>query len=178
MSADQQQNDDQLDQDQQQQVNDQTGGDNDQGKPASRQERRDQAARERAAELETERDKLAGRVEALQRAEVERLAAQVLAQAEDLFAVGGVKLEDVLDDEGNVDPDAVAAMAAALVDQRPGLSVNAEIKRGYADWGHSRTKNNDLHAPGGTGAPSWSDAFGAAGRGGVAADRKRGGATG
>lgn len=142
------------------------GGDNDQDqdKPLSRQDRRDAQARERAAELETERDALAARLDARDRAEVARLAGEILAQGSDLLDLGGVSLDDLRDENGDINADEVAAMAAALVDQRPGLSVNAEIKRGHKDWGHTRTRDNDMYAPGGTGAPSWSAAFGAAGR--------------
>jgi hypothetical protein len=170
VSADQQQNDDQLDQDQQQGTDqDQAppaGGDQgtEADKPLSRQERRDEQARQRAQELEAERDKLAGRLAAAQTREVERIAAQVLAQPGDLLALGGVTLADLTDPETGelLDEEEILGMAAALVDQRPGLSVNAEIKRGHHDWGHSRTRDNDMYAPGGTGAPSWSDAFGGA----------------
>lgn len=135
-------------------------------KPENRQDRRDRQARERATELEAERDALAGRLAAAQTREVERIAGEILAQPGDLLELGKVDLADLLDDEGNVDPDEVAALAAALVETRPGLAAGAVIKGGYRDWGHTRSRDNDMYAPGGTGAPSWSDAFGAAGRGG------------
>lgn len=156
MSADQQQNDDQLDQDQTPPAGDDQGTEAD--KPLSRQERRDEQARQRAQELEQERDALAGRVEALQRREIERLAGEVLAQPGDLLELGKVSLDDVLDDEGNVDPDAVAKAAAGLVETRPGLSKNAVIKGGYRDWGHSRDNRDGI----GSETTSWSDAFGSA----------------
>ena len=143
---------------------DQTGGDNDQDQNGreTRQDRRDRQARERAAELETERDALAARLDARDRAEVTRLAGEILAQGSDLLDLGGVSLDDLRDENGDINADEVAAMAAALVDQRPGLIRGATPPRGFPDWGHSRS--SDQYAPGGTGAPSWSAAFGAAGR--------------
>ena len=160
MSADQQQNDDQLDQDQ----TPPAGGDNDQDQNGreSRQDRRDRQARQRAQELEAERDALAGRLAAAQTREVERIAAQVLAQPGDLLALGGVTLADLTDPETGelLDEEEILGMAAALVDQRPGLMRGATPPRGFPDWGHSRS--SDHYAPGGTGAPSWSDAFGGA----------------
>ena len=125
----------------------------DQDKPQGRQARRDEQARQRAAELEGERDKLAARVETYQRKEAERIAGGVLAQAEDLFAVGGVKLEDVIGEDGEVDETEVLALAAALADSRPGLAVPRP--RGFHDWGHSRTGTTGIGGEG----PSWDDAL-------------------
>ena len=138
------------------------GGDNDQDQNGreTRQDRRDRQARERAAELETERDKLAARLDARDRAEVTRLAGEILAQGSDLLDLGGVSLDDLRDENGDINADEVAAMAAALADSRPGLMRGATPPRGHHDWGHSRS--SDHYAPGGTGAPSWSDAFGGA----------------
>lgn len=137
----------------------------DQDKPQGRQARRDEQARQRAAELETERDALAARLDARDRAEVTRLAGQILAEGSDLLDLGGVSLDDLRDDEGNVDPDEVAAMAAALADSRPGLAVPRP--RGFHDWGHSRTSGRaEGQVYGGSEGTTWSDAFGAAGRGG------------
>lgn len=56
---------------------------------------------------EAERDALTTRLEALQRAEVERLAADKLSQPAALWALG-TNLTDCLDDDGNVDPTKAA----------------------------------------------------------------------
>jgi len=71
---------------------------------------------------EAERDTLAGRVQSLQRAEAERLAADTLAAPADLWAVGAVDLAGLLTDAGDLDPEAVKAAAAALLAARPGLA--------------------------------------------------------
>ena len=82
-----------------------------------------QAARYRAAlrEAEGQRDTATARVEQLQRAQVEQLAATALAQGGDLLELGGVQLGDLLDEDGDVDPELVAAAATTLLAGRPGL---------------------------------------------------------
>lgn len=145
------------------------GTDQDQGKPASRQDRRDRQARQRAQELEAERDALAARLDARDRAEVTRLAGEILAQGSDLLDLGGVSLDDLRDENGDINADEVAAMAAALVETRPGLMRGATRPRGYKNWGHSKTSDPYFRdGPGyeGEGETSWAGAFGAAGRGG------------
>lgn len=66
--------------------------------------------RVRLRETEGERDALATRLQTAQRREVERIAEQHgrLARPAALWA-GGTDLADLLDDEGNVDPDRVAS---------------------------------------------------------------------
>ena len=163
MSADQQQNDDQLDQDQQQQGTDQdqtppAGGDQDQ--PKGRQARRDAQARQRASELEAERDQLAGRLASAQRREIETLAANSLEQPGDLLALSGHEIADFLDEDGEVDPGAVAAALDQLIEARPGLQKGM-VRAGrnkYVDGGHSRDNRDGI----GSEKTSWSDAFGSA----------------
>ena len=65
--------------------------------------------RRRLREAEGERDALAGRLENMQRAEAERLAAEHLAKGAGIWTT--TALSDVLDDDGNVDPDRVAQAA-------------------------------------------------------------------
>ena len=77
--------------------------------------------RRRLRDTEAERDTLAGRVETLQRAEAERLAADVLADPADLWLTG-TDLETVLTD-GMIDADKVTARAAEITGTRPGLAV-------------------------------------------------------
>ena len=74
----------------------------------------------RLREAEAERDALAGRLEAAQRREAERLAGE-LSQPGDLWLLGNVTLTDLLTDDGEVDPAKVQAATAAVLDARPGL---------------------------------------------------------
>lgn len=68
--------------------------------------------RRQLRDTETERDNLAGRLEALQKQTVETLAGQHLDKPAGLWA-SGTELEDLIDSEGNVDPDKVKAAAVA-----------------------------------------------------------------
>jgi hypothetical protein len=72
-------------------------------------------------EARTERDALAQRVERMQRAEVERLAADGLSHPADLFSLSGNAMADYLTQDGDVDADKVAADVAAILAERPGL---------------------------------------------------------
>ncbi len=78
-------------------------------------------------EARTERDALAARVEKLQLRDALRLAGEHLAQPDDLLALGEVTLADLLDDDGNVDPEVVAGAAAAVIESRPGLAKNPKV---------------------------------------------------
>ena len=82
---------------------------------------RREAARYRRSlrEAETERDALRGRVETIQRAEVERLAAEDLATPSDLWLTGAA-LSGLLDDDGNVDQAKVTDAVKAVLTDRPG----------------------------------------------------------
>lgn len=64
---------------------------------------------------------LTQRVERLLRAEVERLAADGLSHPADLFSLSGNELADYLTDDGDVDPERVAADVAAILAERPGM---------------------------------------------------------
>lgn len=74
--------------------------------------------RRRLRDTETERDGLAERLTNLQRAEAERLAADVLAAGPDLW-LGGTQLSDLLDDTGSVDIQKVTAAARLVTADRP-----------------------------------------------------------
>jgi hypothetical protein len=70
------------------------------------------------------RDALAtatARIEAMQTREVEQLASASLSNPADLLALGGVTLADLLDDNGDVDPAKVQAVANDVLASRPGL---------------------------------------------------------
>lgn len=77
--------------------------------------------RTRLRESETVVGTLTARVEALQRGEALRLAGEHLSAGEDLFGFGAT-LDDVLDEHGDLDPEAVRAAAAAVALGRPGLA--------------------------------------------------------
>ncbi|ODU14003.1 MAG: hypothetical protein ABS80_21260 [Pseudonocardia sp. SCN 72-51] len=74
--------------------------------------------RVRLRETEAERDALSERLNTLQCREVERLAAEHLADGADLW-LSGTELTALLDEDGNVDPERVSETATALVQSRP-----------------------------------------------------------
>jgi hypothetical protein len=76
--------------------------------------------RRRLRETEEERDRLTGTVQAMQRIEVERAVAEPggLARGDDLWTAG-VALEELLTDEGAIDPEKVAAARDRVLEQRP-----------------------------------------------------------
>ena len=68
--------------------------------------------------VEGERDQLAQRLTTLQRGEAERLAADQLADAADLWR-DGLDLAELLDDDGHLDPDKVTAAAESTLRTHP-----------------------------------------------------------
>ena len=94
--------------------------------------------RRRLRDTETERDQLRTQVEALQRREVERLAALGgLAVAADVWQFGG-ELENLRGEDGMVDAEAVAGLVTGILKQRPGLRYSngdIGIGRGAAATG-------------------------------------------
>jgi len=100
-------------------------------------------------EARAERDALAQRIERMQLAEVERLAADGLSHPADLFSLSGNDVADYLNDGGDVDADKVAADVAAILAERPGLKKG--LVRGYdPTQGHGGT-------PGGKREPTLAD---------------------
>lgn len=79
--------------------------------PKNREER----FRKQLRATEAERDALSERLSRMQRAEVERLASQHLADGADFWR-DGTQLDNVLTETGDVDPDKVTELATALVD--------------------------------------------------------------
>lgn len=71
--------------------------------------------RKRAQAAEKERDRLAERLQVLQRAEAQRLATEHLADGADLWR-DGAELTALLNDEGDIDPAKVAETAKAVAD--------------------------------------------------------------
>ena len=106
--------------------------------------------RRRLRETETDRDALAGRLAALQRAEAERIATAHLADGADLFR-DGADLGALLDDEGHVDPVKVSALAKDIAEQHPHWVKKAlppkQIRRGGLSSGASTTADQST--------PSW-----------------------
>lgn len=80
-----------------------------------RPEREAARYRRQLRETEAERDALRGQVEAMQRAEVERLASAKLAKPAGIWTVG-IQLDDMLTDSGTVDPAKVADVVAVAMD--------------------------------------------------------------
>lgn len=73
-------------------------------------------------EARAERDALAKRVDQLLTREAERLAAKDLSNPADLLTLGGVTIKDLLDDDGEVDPEKVDAVVREILGTRPGLA--------------------------------------------------------
>ncbi|WP_231569588.1 hypothetical protein [Prescottella defluvii] len=87
----------------------------------------------------------------MQRAEVERLAADAgLAHASDVFTLSGNEPVDYLDDDGNVDPEKVAADVAAVLAERPGLRKNVPAFDPSQGTGGTKPKSA---------APTWGALF-------------------
>lgn len=80
--------------------------------------------RRQLRDTEKERDTLASRLEALQRAEAERIAASKIDKGASLWA-SGVSLPDLLDADGNVDQDKVTAAAETA---REALGLKAPLR--------------------------------------------------
>ncbi|QTI67652.1 hypothetical protein [Gordonia polyisoprenivorans] len=110
--------------------------------------------RQRAQAAEGERDALRGRLESAQRAQVLALAAG-LSEPADVFStpLGGADLDDLLDDDGLVDPGKVRATVDAVVLARPGLARDHASTALFGDVGQGRTKK---HRPEKSG-PTWAE---------------------
>lgn len=94
--------------------------------------------RKRARAAEAERDKLAAQIESLRRGEVERLAADRLSVARDVFDIGGVELDELLDDAGVVDAVRVSEAVSALLTTRPGLAKDTDPQGSTFDYGQGK----------------------------------------
>ena len=77
--------------------------------------------RRRLRDTERERDALAERVDRYRRTEVSRLAADTLAVGTDLLSIGDTALADLVNDDGDPDPQKIRTAAETLVRTRPGL---------------------------------------------------------
>ena len=94
------------------------------GDPLAKVRREAAGHRIKAREAEAERDRLAGVVESMQRAEAERLVTAVeagyspLAEGSDLWR-GGVELAELLDDGGNLDREKLNAARDRVAAEHP-----------------------------------------------------------
>jgi len=114
--------------------------------------RRDRRYREQLRAAEAERDTLRQTVEAMQRAEVERLAAQHITKPAALWTAG-VELASLIGEGGTVDPNRVLA-AAQDARQQLGLEdPEAKLRRGPVVPREGTTVQS------GDKSSSWNDAF-------------------
>ncbi len=113
------------------------------GEGESQPDREAARYRLRLREVEAERDAIADQLTRYQRAEVERLAADHLSRASDVW-LDGAEVPTLLDDQGNVDPHAVQAAARSVLDGRPQL--------GHQQADHGQGRRDTIDA-----GPSWSD---------------------
>lgn len=113
--------------------------------------RRDIRYREQLRATEAERDTLRNTLESMQRREVERVAAEHLVKPSSLWTVG-VELDNLLDDDGTVDPEKVRATA-----------IDARQQHGLEDPKASKLRSPVVprEGNGNTKGPtnSWADAF-------------------
>lgn len=113
---------------------DDTDANDDTTRAERRQHRDSERYRSRLREVETQRDTLADRVAAMQRAEAERLASQHLRDGRDLWA-GGIDLGALLDENGDLVPELVTDAARDVRAQRPhwGYSPSAPTSQVTSD---------------------------------------------
>lgn len=95
----------------------------DEGGAEDRQARRDGRWRERAQVAEV-------RAERLARREVLRLLGSVITDPEAALILGQVDVSDLMDDDGDVDTEAVQVLADELVQARPYLRVSGPVHHG------------------------------------------------
>lgn len=107
------------------------GGDDQEGEEQDNPGREAARYRRQLRDTEAERDTLTAQVDAMRRAEVERIAASTVQNPRALWSAG-TEVDDLLTAEGTVDPDKVknATIAAAellgLARPRPGNHVPKE----------------------------------------------------
>ena len=75
--------------------------------------------RRQLRETQGERDALVEQVNALRRAQINRHAADVLTDHNDLWLDPAITVDDMLDDTGNVDPGKVSDVLRGVIDRHP-----------------------------------------------------------
>jgi hypothetical protein len=104
-------------------------------------------------ERNTAREQLAtatARIDAMNRAEISRLAGEHLAQGSDLLGISGDDLASFLTESGEIDAELVAEAAAELVSTRPGLKRQSAAHDPSQGSGGAPTKSDPS---------SWADLF-------------------
>jgi hypothetical protein len=86
--------------------------------------------RREAARYRTERNRLAERVAAFQRTEVERVAAERLEDGSDVWRHDGTELDSLLTDQGEVDPERVAEAVENVLEAHPGWAKGRAVDFG------------------------------------------------
>jgi hypothetical protein len=124
-----------------------TPGDGDQGDERGGGNREAAKYRTQLRATEAQRDALSDRLAGFQRGEAERLAAEHLADAADLWR-DGLELAALLDDDGNLDGAKVAEHAAALRAAHPHWRRPPAPKRNPASTGDGfRSGSGVEHRP-------------------------------
>lgn len=99
------------------------GGERERGEDGRLLSREAAAYRRQLRETQAERDQLREQIDALQREQVERLAAQSgLAVASDVW-LHGATLDSLRAEDGSVDSETVSGVVEAIVKDRPGLKA-------------------------------------------------------
>ncbi|MGI5222280.1 hypothetical protein [Nocardia sp. CA-290969] len=120
--------------------------------PAARQAAK---YRRQLRDTEAERDGLRERVTGYERAEVERLVADSLADPADLW-VAGTELDALRAEDGSIDPEKVNKTVAELLEQRPHWKRTTRTRYDVGSLRSGATSSGD------TLPTSWQSAFGTA----------------
>ena len=107
--------------------------------------------RKQLRKTEAERDALAQRLTAMQRAEAQRLASDRLGDAADLWTAG-TELDSLLADDGSVSPELVATAVDAVLGSHPHWAKTKPPAAPPAEW---VTASGKIGA--GSEQPSWTD---------------------
>ncbi len=108
--------------------------------------------RTRLRAVEAERDALTQRLARMQQVEVDRLVASRMADPEDLRVLGKIEIADLLDDEGEVDPDKVEQAVSDLLERKPRLAKDYEPNAAGFDGGARQSVSASL--------PTWGSVLG------------------
>lgn len=128
----------------------------DEQKPEQKPDREAAKYRTQLRETESDRDAIRDRLDRLQRTEAARIAAdgnRGLLNGEDLFAIGGVELDAIRNDDGDLDPTKIAAAAEDLRKERPYLG-----KQPKKDYGAGHRDGAPTGSQGET-KTSWQEAI-------------------
>ncbi|MET8181964.1 hypothetical protein [Streptomyces sp. NPDC005336] len=105
--------------------------------------------RRKLRDAETQLEAANTRIETLLRRDIEQRVSDRLAVPADLFDLGKATVADLLNEDGVIMDDAIAAAVEALIEKRPGLAK----PKGWGDVGGFRP--SAISDP----APTWTDAL-------------------